>query len=274
MGRNPTGADTFLTIGAGRAAHDRRQFVGARARWWTCWKAGWRKRKWSWASPISPACPVAPACPASTVALSGSSSRAPRRSRRRPGSSSSGSWSPNSRPSGTPAAASCPSTSRRLSCRAAKEIEAKYPQFKIAAELYLAASASPAPRALSSAPVRRQPMIIRRAIEEMLVGDKDPIDSHQRRRRGGERAHRGLQPAYRVAFDRLLRFDAHRWQPEGRWIWRPRPSLRSFAALPFTAPDYQQDRNLHVYFRRAVHLPDVPRAPPPTSPPMAATSST
>jgi hypothetical protein len=45
---------------------------------------------------------------------------------------------------------------------------------------------------------------------------------------------------------------------KAEWIWRPRPGLRSFAGLPFTSPDYAQDRNLYVYFRRTVHLPDVP----------------
>lgn len=45
---------------------------------------------------------------------------------------------------------------------------------------------------------------------------------------------------------------------KAEWIWRRRPGLRSFAGLPFTAPDYEQDRNLHVYFRRTVHLPNVP----------------
>jgi hypothetical protein len=45
---------------------------------------------------------------------------------------------------------------------------------------------------------------------------------------------------------------------KAEWIWRPRPGLRSFAGLPFASPDYAQDRNLYVYFRRAVRLPDVP----------------
>jgi alpha-L-rhamnosidase len=45
---------------------------------------------------------------------------------------------------------------------------------------------------------------------------------------------------------------------KAEWIWRRRPSLHSFAALPFSSPDYGQDRNLYVYFRRAVHLADVP----------------
>ncbi len=45
---------------------------------------------------------------------------------------------------------------------------------------------------------------------------------------------------------------------KAEWIWRPRPSLRPFAGLPFTSPDYEQDRNLYVYFRRRVDLTDAP----------------
>jgi hypothetical protein len=43
---------------------------------------------------------------------------------------------------------------------------------------------------------------------------------------------------------------------KAEWIWRRKP--RSFAGLPFITPDYAQDRNLHVHFRRLVHLPDAP----------------
>jgi sn-glycerol 3-phosphate transport system substrate-binding protein len=60
---------------------------------------------------------------------------------------------------------------------AAKEIEAKYPQFKVAAELYRAASVSPVPPGPLLGPQFDVSQIIRRAIEEMLVGDKDPIDA-------------------------------------------------------------------------------------------------
>jgi sn-glycerol 3-phosphate transport system substrate-binding protein len=60
---------------------------------------------------------------------------------------------------------------------AAKEIEAKYPQFKVAAELYLAASVSPVTPGPLLGPQFDVGQIIRRAIEEMLVGDKDPIDA-------------------------------------------------------------------------------------------------
>jgi hypothetical protein len=45
---------------------------------------------------------------------------------------------------------------------------------------------------------------------------------------------------------------------KAEWIWRPRPGLRSFSGLPFTSPNYEQDRNLYVYFRRALHLDSVP----------------
>jgi sn-glycerol 3-phosphate transport system substrate-binding protein len=70
-----------------------------------------------------------------------------------------------------------PVNSKAFELPAAKEIEAKYPQFKIAAELYLAASVSPVPPGPLLGPQFDVSQIIRRAIEEMLVGDKDPIDA-------------------------------------------------------------------------------------------------
>jgi sn-glycerol 3-phosphate transport system substrate-binding protein len=60
---------------------------------------------------------------------------------------------------------------------AATEIEAEYPQFKIAAQLYLAASASTAPLGPLLGPQFDVSEVIHHAIEEMLVGDKDPIDA-------------------------------------------------------------------------------------------------
>jgi len=45
---------------------------------------------------------------------------------------------------------------------------------------------------------------------------------------------------------------------KAEWIWRRRPGGRSFTGLPFSSPDYEQSRNLFVYFRRTVHVPDVP----------------
>src|SRR4030042_465816 len=67
---------------------------------------------------------------------------------------------------------------------------------------------------------------------------------------------------------------------KAEWIWRRRPGLRSFAALPFSSPDYEQGRNLYVYFRRTVHLPDVPAGAtgpvsadgPPAAPPSGNTT--
>jgi len=59
---------------------------------------------------------------------------------------------------------------------AAKEIEAKYPQFKTVASLYLAAPANTAHLGPLLGPFNEIRIdIVRRAIEEMLVGDKDPI---------------------------------------------------------------------------------------------------
>ena len=60
---------------------------------------------------------------------------------------------------------------------AAKEIEAKYPQFKIAADLYLGSSTTSAPLGPLLGPHLEVADIIVRAAEEMLVGDKDPIDA-------------------------------------------------------------------------------------------------
>ena len=60
---------------------------------------------------------------------------------------------------------------------AAKEIEEKYPQFKIAAELYLATSSSPTPLGPLLGPQLDVSDVIHRETEEMLIGDKDPIDA-------------------------------------------------------------------------------------------------
>jgi len=59
----------------------------------------------------------------------------------------------------------------------AKEIEAKYPQFKIAAELYLATSASPATLGPLLGPQLDVSDVIHGELEQMLVGDKDPIEA-------------------------------------------------------------------------------------------------
>jgi len=59
----------------------------------------------------------------------------------------------------------------------AKEIEAKYPQFKVAADLYLATSSSPAPLGPLLGPQLDVSEVIHEELEEMLVGDKDPIDA-------------------------------------------------------------------------------------------------
>ena len=60
---------------------------------------------------------------------------------------------------------------------AAKEIEAKYPQFKVAADLTRAASSSSGPLGPLLGPHLEVADIIVRSAEEMLVGDKDPVDA-------------------------------------------------------------------------------------------------
>ena len=70
-----------------------------------------------------------------------------------------------------------PVNNKAFELPAAKEIEAKYPQFKIAAQLYLAASVSPVPPGPLLGPQFDVGQIIRRAAEEMLVGNKDPVDA-------------------------------------------------------------------------------------------------
>jgi len=70
-----------------------------------------------------------------------------------------------------------PVNDKAFALPAAKEIEAKYPQFKVAAELYRAASVSSVPPGPLLGPEFDVSQIIVRAIEEMLVGNKDPIDA-------------------------------------------------------------------------------------------------
>ena len=67
---------------------------------------------------------------------------------------------------------------KALELPAAAEIETKYPQFKVAAQLYLAAASSPA-LVLGAllGPYLDIVDIVMRAVEEMLIGDKDPIDA-------------------------------------------------------------------------------------------------
>jgi sn-glycerol 3-phosphate transport system substrate-binding protein len=70
-----------------------------------------------------------------------------------------------------------PVNSKAFELPKAKEIEAKYPQFKVAADLYRASSVSAVPPGPLLGPQFDVGQIIRRQAEEMLVGDKDPIDA-------------------------------------------------------------------------------------------------
>jgi sn-glycerol 3-phosphate transport system substrate-binding protein len=59
----------------------------------------------------------------------------------------------------------------------AKEMEAKYPQFKIAAQLYLAASSAPDSLGPLLGPQLDVHDIVFRAVEEMLLQNKDPVEA-------------------------------------------------------------------------------------------------
>ena len=70
-----------------------------------------------------------------------------------------------------------PANLKAFDLPAAGEIETKYPQMKTAAQLYLEDSSSSAVLGPLLGPYLDINDIIVRAIEEMLIGDKDPIDA-------------------------------------------------------------------------------------------------
>jgi sn-glycerol 3-phosphate transport system substrate-binding protein len=70
-----------------------------------------------------------------------------------------------------------PANLKAFDLPAAGEIETKYPQMKTAAQLYLEDSSSTAVLGPLLGPYLDINDIIVRAIEEMLIGDKDPIDA-------------------------------------------------------------------------------------------------
>ena len=68
-----------------------------------------------------------------------------------------------------------PVSLKALELPAAKEVEEKYPQFKVAVDLYQAAPSTPASLGPLLGPLIDVRQIVARAIEEMLVSDKDPV---------------------------------------------------------------------------------------------------
>jgi hypothetical protein len=48
-------------------------------------------------------------------------------------------------------------------------------------------------------------------------------------------------------------------QRRAEWIWRERLGIPIRGDGPWGRPDYEQDRNLYVYFRRAFDLAAAPR---------------
>ena len=141
VGLNPSGADALFALAAGRRTAcalpaPRCCVSGGRAGQRAAGNGSGAEGR----SPTCLACPVAAACLASSLAACGSSFRTLRRSRRRPGSSSNGSWSPNSRPSGTLAAAGCRSTSRHWNCPRPRRSRRSTRSSRSAVDLYQAGS--------------------------------------------------------------------------------------------------------------------------------------
>jgi sn-glycerol 3-phosphate transport system substrate-binding protein len=112
VGRNPTAAEGFLAIASGRAVMTFAQSGALRPVIDTV-EAG--------VQGVEVGIGRVPGAPGGTgqtlLTGSGSSTFAPRRNRRRPGSSSSGLWSPSSRPSGSLAAATSPPAAPLSTCR-------------------------------------------------------------------------------------------------------------------------------------------------------------
>jgi len=174
VGRNLTGADTFLTIGAGRSV----MTVGASSALRSVVdviEGGLQGTQ------VELGVANQPGVPGGT-GLPGIYSRALWILKSHPKEQQEASWKfimwlmePEQQAQWYAGSGFLPVNVKAYELPAAKEIEAKYPQFKTAAQLYLATSASPAPLGPLLGPQLDVSDVINREIEEMLVGNKDPI---------------------------------------------------------------------------------------------------
>ena len=176
VGRDPTGADTYLPVGAGRVAMTTGDSVALRSVV-DALEGGLAQ--------VDVELGVAnrPGVPGGT-GLPGIYGRALWIFKSRPQEEQEAAWKfikwlrePEQQAEWYAGSGFLPVNSKAFELPAAKEIEAKYPQFKVAAELYRAASVSPVPPGPLLGPQFDVSQIIRREIEEMLVGNKDPIDA-------------------------------------------------------------------------------------------------
>jgi len=174
VGLDPTGADTYLVVGAGRVGMTSGDSVALRSVV-DALEGGLAQTK------VELGVANRPGVPGGT-GLPGIYGRALWIFKSRPQEEQEAAWKfikwlmePEQQAEWYAGSGFLPVNGKAFELPAAKEIEAKYPQFKIAAELYLAASVSPVPPGPLLGPQFDVSLIIRRAIEEMLVGNKDPI---------------------------------------------------------------------------------------------------
>ena len=124
---------------------------------------------------MSPACPAAPVCPACSPAVCGSSTLTPRRSKRRAWKFIKWFAEPEQQAEWYAGSGWMPANKRAFEMPAAKEVQAEYPQFKTAADLYLAAPSTTAALGALLGPYADIRDIVVRAIEETVLEDKDPV---------------------------------------------------------------------------------------------------
>jgi sn-glycerol 3-phosphate transport system substrate-binding protein len=175
VGLNPTGADTFLTIGSGRAG----MCFGSSAALRSVvdvLEGGLQGRQVEMAVANQPGV-------SGGTGLPGIYGRALWILKSRPKEEQEAAWKfikwlmePEQQAEWYAGSGYLPVNVKAFELPAAKEIETKYPQFKTAAQLYLAAPANTAHLGPLLGPFNEIRIdIVRRAIEEMLIGDKDPI---------------------------------------------------------------------------------------------------
>ena len=175
VGLNPTGADTFLTLGTGRAA----MCFGTSAALRSVvdvLEGGLQGRQ------VELGVANQPGVPGGT-GLPGIYGRALWILKSRPKAEQEAAWKfikwlmePEQQAEWYSGSGYLPVSISAFDLPAAKEIEAKYPQFKIAAELYLAAPSTPAHLGPLLGPFNEIRIdIVRHAIEETVVGNKDPV---------------------------------------------------------------------------------------------------
>ena len=175
VGLNPTGADTFLTIGSGRAG----MCFGSSAALRSVvdvLEGGLQGRQVEIAVANQPGV-------AGGSGLPGIYGRSLWILKSRPQEEQEAAWTfikwlmePEQQAEWYAGSGYLPVNIKAFDLPAAKEIETKYPQFKTVAQLYLAAPSDPAHLGPVLGPFNDiRIAIVRRAIEEMLVGDKDPI---------------------------------------------------------------------------------------------------